>query len=370
MMPALRDLYDTETEDISQLDLPEAVRTPGRTWTEIAFDGADHGNGMLSVSFSHPDVEVFSITEAHDRYPEKVDDVLFSGVDPDENRVVAAHARLVEDAVFVHVPEGAVVEEPIDIMTAARDGFYPHHVLVYVEDGAVATVVERNKGDGSTDSSFTELYVGRDATLHYTKINDLETDMGYAENAATVQENGQFNSLMLSVGSDLYRNRLTTELAGPRSSFQYNCGFLAADDQHMDITTHVVHAADSTRCDMDARGVAMDRSRTIYKGVQEVTENAEATESFQDETTIMIGDDCEADTTPQLQIDNNDVIATHAATTGHIDEEDLFYMKSRGLHETEAKREIITGMFDDLIEQGTDDGKNVMHRKIANTLGR
>ncbi len=370
-MPALHDLIDTDDAlDISALDLPETVRTPGRNWTEISFDGAEHGNGMLSVSFSHPDVEVFSIPEAYERFPEKVKEILFSGVEPDENRVVATHTQLVEDTVFVYVPEGTVVEEPIDIASNAQDGFYPHHVLVYVEDGAVASVVERNQGNGETDSSFTEVYVGEDATLHYTKINDLNTDLGYAENSATVQENGRFNVLLLSTGSDLYRNRWQTILNGPHAQYAYNLGFLAADEQHMDITTHVVHGADSTQCDMDSRGVAMDRSRTVYKGVQEVTENAEQTKSFQDETTIMIGNDCEADTTPQLQIDNNDVVATHAATTGHIDEEDLFYMKSRGVPEREAKREIITGMFDDLIEQGTDDGKDVIHRKIADTLGR
>ncbi len=362
-------LTGDRTLDVSALDLPESVRTPGRTWTEIDFDTADHGEGTLTVTSGHPDVEVLSIEKAYKQYPENVKDMLFSGVSPDDNRVAAAHAQLVEDAVFVYVPEGTVVEDPIDISSTAADGFYPHHVLVYVEDGAVVDVVERNTGGGETDSSFTELYVGTDATLNYTKINDLDTALGYAENAATVAENGQFTILMLSVGSDVYRNRLRTELTGPRANLQYRCGFLAGGEQHMDITTHVVHAADNTRCDMDSRGVAMDASRTIYRGVQEVLENAEATESFQDEKTVMIGDACEADTTPQLQIDNNDVVATHAATTGHINEEDLFYLKSRGVPETAAQREIITGMFDDLIDHSNEDGKDVIHRKIERTLG-
>jgi Fe-S cluster assembly protein SufD len=239
---------------------------------------------------------------------------------------------------------------------------------VYAEDGAVAEIVERNEGSADCDSSFTEIHVGQDARVEYTKINALDSGAGYSDNAAAVEEDGTVNWLMLSTGADLYRSSIASRLAGARSELQYNLGFLAADDQHLDHIAHVIHDGDSTRCDMDSRGVVMDQARAVYRGVQQVEQTTSGTKSFQDEKTIMIGNDCEADTTPQLQINNNEVEATHAATTGHIDEEDLFYLKSRGVTAAEAKREIITGMFDELIETGNDHGKDVIHSKIAATL--
>lgn len=133
----------------------------------------------------------------------------------------------------------------------------------------------------------------------------------------------------------------------------------------MDHTAHVIHAADRTSCDMESRGVAMDASRAVYKGVQEVEEGAEGTESFQNEKTVVLGDDAEADTTPQLRIDNSDVEATHAATTGHVDRGDLYYMMSRGLREERAKQEIISGMFDDLLETE----QAILQRKIRAEMG-
>lgn len=356
-------------ENPNDLPQPYSVRTPGRTWTEFKLGNGTDGDGELEVN-SPEAVEVLTISAAQEQYPEKMAQVFFSELDADENTVTAHHANNLAEGVFIHVPEGTAVDEPVTIKTTATDGFFPHHVLVYAEKGSAAEVVERNAGGADCDSSFTEIYVGDDATVSYTKLNALSEGNGYADNAAYVADEGTVNWLMLSVGSTLYRNSITTRLAGSRSTLQYNLGFLGADEQHMDYTAHVIHDGDNTRCNMDSRGVAMDKARTIYRGIQQVAETTSGTKSFQDEKTILIGDDCEADTTPQLQINNNEVEATHAATTGHIDEESLFYMKSRGITENEAKREIVTGMFDNLIEHGNQQGKEVIHRKIRETLGR
>lgn len=364
----LTDIFDDRytVDNIDTLPMPDAVRTPGKTWTEIELDAVTPGAGSVQVD-APATVEVMRLADAHTEYPDLVEDLLFSTVDPDENQLTALHAQHLENAVFIRVPAGTVVEDTIEITSSGSGGLAPRHVLIAVEDGAAAQAVETLEGDADQHTAITEIQVGADASLSYTKLNALDRGIGYVEQGATVGERGTISWRLTAIGSDLYRERTETVLDGPESTLDHRLGFLAADDQHMDITAHVTHAADNTRCDIDARGVALDASRTIYKGVQEVKENAEGTQSFQDETTVMIGDRCEADTTPQLQIDNNDVEATHAATTGHIDEEDLFYLTSRGVREAEATREIVTGMFDDLLESDT--AEAAIHRKIADTLG-
>ncbi|MDY6770101.1 MAG: SufD family Fe-S cluster assembly protein [Candidatus Nanohaloarchaea archaeon] len=342
---------------MTELEQPDSVRTPGRTWTEFPEELGGPGRGTVAVT-APGTVEVRAADES-DR---------FDRIDPEQNTVAARHADdlAAGNAVLVRVPSGVAVEEPVRIATELREGFFPHHVVVIVEDGAAAEVVERNQGSGAVDSSVVEVVVGADATLRYTKINDLDDATGYADCHARVAANGEVRWTVASTGADLYRNTVTTALEGRAARLDYRLGFLAARDQHLDHTATVVHAADDTRCDIEARGVALDRSRAVYKGVQEVAEGAEGTESFQDERTVLVGDDAEADTTPQLRIDNHDVEATHAATTGHVDEEDLFYMRSRGIAESAAKREIITGMFDDLFDAAP--ARLAVHRAIDAAL--
>lgn len=354
--------------DPDDLEMPRGVRTPGRTWTEFPVDRFEQGIGTVRVDGPTDDIDILTVDAAIEQFPDLVEQVLFSRFDPSEHRIAAYHAHFLDDALFVRIPSGTVLEDQITVTTTARKGFYPHHVAVYVEPGASARIVERNEGDADCDSSVTELHVAEDAHLAYNRINALGDTTGYADNHATVADSGTIDWLLLSTGADLYKNRVKTWLDGPRSTLQYRLGFLAAQDQHMDITTRVVHNADNTRCDMDSRGVAMDSARTVYKGVQEVKQAAEGTQSFQDENTVMIGNDAEADTSPQLQIDNNDVEATHAATTGHISPEDLFYMTSRGIREGAATREIVQGMFDDLIDDSPFDAHTPIRGKIDAAL--
>ncbi|MDY6768601.1 MAG: SufD family Fe-S cluster assembly protein [Candidatus Nanohaloarchaea archaeon] len=336
---------------------PDSVRTPGRTWTEFPVEPGEQGHGTVAVTA--PD-EVTIRTA--------VDADLFRQIDADRNAVTARHATALDlfNTVVVEVPDGEAVEEPVRIATRIEEGFFPHHVIVDIGDAASATVVEENRGSGVMDAGIVEVHAGDAADLTYRKYNALEGGTGYADAHATVGADATINWLVVSTGADLYRSTVETVLAGPRSRLDYRLGFLSAGEQHMDHTARVAHAADNTACDIDARGVALDASRAVYKGVQEVEEGAEGTESYQDERTVLIGEEAEADTTPQLRIDNHDVEATHAATTGHVNEKDLFYMQSRGLTDAAAKRSIITGMFDDLAAAG--DARDLLHGKIDAAL--
>lgn len=357
-------MTDIDTMNTADLPEPETVRTPGKTWTEFPESLPEPGDGTVQVDA--PDaVEVVQAVPGD--LPDWAAPHHFAGVPADTDRVTAAHAAALESVICIRVPRGTAAGG-VTVTATGTSGHFPHHVVVVAEDGAAARIVVRAAGDAALSTGLVEAAIGNDAVLDIGLVNTLSRDStGYTAGHATVAEDGTARWEVCSVGGGLARNRATTHLDGPRSTLDYRLGFLSADDQHMDMASHVIHGADNTRCDMDSRGVAMDRSRAVYTGVQEVTQDSEGTRSFQDETTLLIGSEAEADTTPQLQIDNNDVEATHAATTGHIDETDLFYMRSRGLSDSAAKREIITGMFDDLLRSAA--ARDAVHDRIAATLG-
>ncbi len=355
-------MTDIDTIEPDGLPEPETVRTPGKTWTEFPDDLPETGTGTVAVHASG-DTEV--ARAAPGDLPDWAADA-FGTIDPSTDRITGKHAAALHEVTCIRVPAGAA--EEVVVAADGTAGLFPHHVVVVVEDGASASLVDRTGGDAALATTILEAVIGDDAVLDATLVNGMDAGTGYTACHAAAGEDATVSWTIAAVGADRYRNHVTTHLTGPRSTLDYNLGFLAAGDQHMDMTTHVIHGADNTRCDMDSRGIAMEQARAVYKGVQEVTQDAEGTSSFQDEKTVLIGSEAEADTTPQLQIDNSDVEATHAATTGHIDEQDLFYMQSRGLSDTAAKREIITGMFDDLIGSNAV-GADAIHAKIGRTLG-
>ncbi|MDY6774003.1 MAG: hypothetical protein SVS85_02285, partial [Candidatus Nanohaloarchaea archaeon] len=138
---------------MGEMKAPESVRTPGRTWTEFPGELGDSGEG---------DVEVEAPEEVEVR--EALENELFEQAEV-ENAVDERHSREIRtsDTVYIRIPGGAAVEEPVRIDTELRSGFFPSHVIVVAEEGSSATVVERNSGEGRIDSSIVEVRVREDA---------------------------------------------------------------------------------------------------------------------------------------------------------------------------------------------------------------
>ena len=122
-------------------------------------------------------------------------------------------------------------------------------------------------------------------------------------------------------------------------------------DQHFDVGSRVWHEAEHTTADLVTRGVLDDEARSVYEGVQDVGESAWSTSSYQRENTLMLSDESEADASPKLIINNHDTEASHSATVGQVDDEDLLYMVSRGIDEDDATDMLVEGFFVPVLEE-------------------
>jgi Fe-S cluster assembly protein SufD len=271
----------------------------------------------------------------------------------------ALNAALIEDGVNVYVPQGVVVETPIYVLYVTVPGATPtmNHPrnLIVAEENSQVTVVEDyvSLGEGITFSNAaTELVAGDNAHVsHYMIVR--EGDQAYNFSTLRIQQGRHANvathSLLLS--GALVRNNVHPVLAGEGSECLINGLFMANGRQHMDNYMLVEHA--SPHCDSRQfyNGILNGQSHGVFHGRIIVHKDAQKTDAKQTNRNLLLSDDAQIDTKPQLEIYADDVKCTHGATIGQVDENALFYLRSRGLDEAAARHILLLAFANECLDR-------------------
>lgn len=332
-------------ELIPELEMPESIRTPGRTWTrypEIEDEQLEDLERIEPEIEAEGEVEVFVGQEA----VEKAGERLFDAIKTEEDKLTAAHTAFMNSLVFLKV-EG---EAEISILYEEDSPVFSH-LVVETDTNSEATITEEFRGDPDIQTSFNEFYLGDNSTVEYGAVESIESGFSYSRRKAVTGRDSKINWLNSQFGGDLNRTKIETVLRGNNSSTEKTGVWYPVDDQHIDISLHVRHVGDNTKCDMDSRAVVDDKSRSVYEGLQKVGENAEDTQSFQDQKSLMLSDKAESDASPKLMIENPDVEASHAASAGNIPKDELHYMESRGISGEAAQKLVVKGFFEPVMDQ-------------------
>jgi Fe-S cluster assembly protein SufD len=179
----------------------------------------------------------------------------------------------------------------------------------------------------------------------------------------------QVNWIDGNIGTRLTKSSVETRLLGDGSESKIVGAFFGHNDQHFDIASRVWHEAEHTTADLVTRGVLDDAARSVYEGVQDVGTEAWDTNSYQRENTLMLSDESEADASPKLIINNHDTEASHSATVGQVDAEELLYMTSRGIPAQQATDMLVEGFFVPVLEEvEVDELREDLQEKIAARL--
>jgi Fe-S cluster assembly protein SufD len=276
----------------------------------------------------------------------------------DQDAFVARNEASFAGGAFVHVAAGTVLDRPI-LVTAvqgAERSALDWRTLIVVEDGAEAEVWEQYlSADAEQDAVFNtvvELVVGENARLRFVCGQDLsERSWVFGTQRAEVARDGRLDWVALGFGSARGKVRMETKLAGPGADGRVTGAYASHGRQHVDFDTTQEHAAPHTTSDLAFRGVLQDRSEAVWRGNIIVDPGAQQTDAFQESRNLLLSKRAHADAIPGLEIQANDVRCTHAAAIAQIDPEQLFYLRSRGLHEDVAKRLVIEGFLAALVER-------------------
>ena len=359
-------LLETRLNALSALetaDLPDVIQTPGRRWTDLeALDFESLVDPLNQADETErtagdDEVVVLPFTEALAEYGDVIEANFGSVLDPEHNYLTALSVALFTTGTFVYVPEGVDVED-VTVRAEMNSRSLFSQTLVVAEESSSVTILESiETGDAEVDddryfSNLVEVVAGENANVQFGSLQNLDADAyTYSLKRGVTDTYATVDWIESNFGSKLTRSDVETELNGDGSESQIVGTFFGTDDQHFDINARVWHQAEQTTADLVTRGVLDDVARSVYEGVQDVGEDAWNTSSYQRENTLMLSDDAEADASPKLIIHNHDTEASHSATVGQVDAEDLFYLESRSIDSRTARNMLVEGFFVPVLEE-------------------
>jgi Fe-S cluster assembly protein SufD len=320
-------------------------------------------NGWYRADLSRIDalpagVEIATLAQAIAERPELLEGRLGSLAEPDGLPMVALNTAFMNDGVVLRVGKGVVLEKPLVALFIgdASDGpvaYHPRHLFV-AEAGSQATIVEHHIGLGQGAyfaNSATEILVEEGAILRHCKIQDEAAEAFHtATTVARVERSGNFDSFVFSLGSRLARNEIRVALAGEGAGCRLNGGYLAKGKQHTDNTTIIDHRAPHTSSREVYKGVLDGEARAVFQGKIFVRPGAQKSDGQQLNNTLLLSTGAEIDAKPALDIQADDVKCSHGATAGALDDEALFYLRSRGIPEERAQRILVEAFLGDIID--------------------
>ncbi len=307
-------------------------------------------NGFLARSLSTPlfdDVRLDGLAQTLVDAPDLVRQHLSKYAPFADRPFAALNTAFVRDGAFVHVPGKITIDEPIQLLflatpaDRARLVTHPRNLIV-LEREARAAVVETYAalGDGVYwTNAVTEVVAGAGARVDCYRIQ-RESDRAYHVAVTDVHQGRDttVNVHAVSFGAALARHDLRGTLAGPGGYLILNGLYLLAGEQHADHHTAIDHAAPHCESHEYFNGVLDGRSRGVFNGRIIVRPGAQKTDSKQTNNNLLLSADAHADSQPQLEIYADDVKCTHGSTVGPLDPKALFYLRSRGIGEAEARR--------------------------------
>ena len=255
----------------------------------------------------------------------------------------------------VTIPPEAVLDRPviIDLRGSSADEASSIHVIVHAERHSRATVVFRFTGS-ATLADIAEFVLDDGAQLTVVSVDDWADDAVHlGHRHARVGRDATFKHVDVSFGGDLVRHDTTATYAGPGGSVEMLGLYFADEGQHIEHRLFVDHNAPNTRSNVVYKGALQgEGAHTVWIGNVLIRKEAEGIETYEENRNLVLTDGCQADSVPNLEIETGEIEgAGHASATGRFDDEQLFYLRSRGIAEDEARRLVVHGFFNDLIRK-------------------
>ncbi len=328
-------------------------------WHRLVFVNGIYSSALSRVTDLPRGVVVSSLADALVEHPDLVHPHLARYADFERTGLTALNSALLEDGLFVYAPHGGILETPVHVhyVTTGHKTLMATQprTLIVGGDGANLKVVESYSG--LTEQSYltnavTEIAVGRDGHAEHYRIN--REGAGAAHLSTTqlrLEENGRISTFNMSMGGALTRNDTNARLAGEHAVVRMNGLYLAAGDQHVDNHTAIDHAVPNCDSYEVYKGILEGRSRGVFNGKVFVHQDAQETDAKQLNKNLMLSPDAMIHTKPQLEIYADQVKCTHGATVGQLDEDQIFYLRTRGLSHDSACNLLTYGFAADLIRR-------------------
>jgi len=309
----------------------------------------------LAAKASEEGVIFTDMATAVRRYPELVQKYFMEDAVPvATDKYTALHAALWNGGTFLYVPRNVAVELPfVSVLWQEMPqlAVFPHTLLV-VETGGSVTLVSELLSMGCVacpdtyHGGVTELYVGPGARVRYVNAQDLGRQVyDLRTQTALLDRDSHLEWLAITLGGRVSRSSQHTLLRQPGAEAFVTGLYLADGKQHMEMDTLQDHIAGGCTSDLLYQGALLGKSRTVYEGTIKAWPGAQKTNAYQANRNLLLSKTARADSLPKLEIEANDLRCTHGATVSPVDDDQVFYLMSRGIPRADAVRLIVEGFF-------------------------
>ncbi len=312
--------------------------------------------------------------EALREYPELVREHLLTRLPGiGSQKYESLHAALFHNGTFLYVPANVEIAEPFITVhwSGLDDGtaLFPH-TLVVVGDNARATVLDLfqsvDPGTRHFVCGVSDVYAGAGSHVHYETVQNWNLNtVAFHLNSASAERDAALKSITVNLGSAHTRNEQHCRILGAGASVDTDSLTVAKGTQEIDQRTMQTHSAPNGHSDLLFKNALLDDARTIFSGLIRVDEVAQQTDAYQTNRNLLLSDTAEANSLPGLQIAANDVKCSHGATTGSIDDTNIFYFLSRGIPRRMAEELIVFGFFEEIVSRFDNDELSDFVRELV-----
>lgn len=280
-------------------------------------------------------------------------------IDLQKNPFAALNTAYLEEGVLIEVEKETVLDQPLLLINHTQvqeqNLFYNLRYLVVLESGAKADLIEYYHYSGAPKSRYfaniaAEIFLGRGACLNHYKLQAEAFKANHvAFTVAQVKADAAYHNFCFQKGANIGRNEVQVRLTEKCASANVDAAYKMSGWATLDTTTLIEHLSPQTFSDQLVKGVVDGDAKGVFQGKIHISPNSVAAEGHQLHRALLLSDNAEIDCKPELEIFADDVKCSHGAASGELDEEQLFYMRSRGIDEDEARQMLVEAFLDDVL---------------------
>lgn len=338
-------------ESMDELPLPTIQRFDFHNWSLTPASSQIISNDLNSAD----NYVLMDLFQAIQKYPELMQKYYMKQViKPDENKLTAYHTAFVNNGLLLYVPKNTVIKDPIEV-NLIQNAVTPFvsHVLIVAEENSQFSFIQKMTTKGNENSvanCIVEIVAKDNSEIKYAAVDELgENVTSYLSRRAYVGRNAYVDwSIGLMNGGNTVAD-FDTDLYGEGAHSEIKVVDITTGRQQQGVNTRVTNYGKHSIGNINQRGVIMDRSKLIFNGIGHIIHGASGANAEQQNRVLMMSSKAHGDANPILLIDENDVLAGHAASVGQVDQKQLYYLMSRGIDKETAQRMVIRGFLGDVL---------------------
>ncbi|MBZ4029245.1 Fe-S cluster assembly protein SufD [Lactobacillus johnsonii] len=340
-------------ERLEELDYPKMQRFSYHDWPLIKkedFPWSNQADFSLKEEqklLEKKGIILTDIFTASKKYPELVQSTLGSVIKHNEDKLTAYHYAYLNSGLFLYIPKDTILTEPITISLSPTQDTYISHLLIVADNNSKVKFLEEiqdKEKKASSASLMVELIARPGSHIEFSSLDELSQDTTlYFNRRAKIEKDAHVEWAIAFMNDCNTLGDLDSELVGEGSFADSKAIAVTTGDQRVGINNRVTNRGPHSTGLINQRGVLLENSRLIFNGIGQIVHGAHSSKADQQNRVLMMSDEAHGDANPLLLIDENDVIAAHAASVGPVDKVQMNYLMSRGIPYDQAQRLVIRG---------------------------